>query len=329
MRLKIFIVLIALGFASCKDQPSNGNNGSGHQDTTSSNKGPDYELKFDADSAYDFIAKQVSFGPRVPGSIPHGITAKYLRSKLAQYCDTAFIQEASVQNYMGQNVGIKNIIGSLDPAKKERILLCAHWDTRPFADEDAEDPTTPADGANDGASGVGVLLEIARQLSEQRPELGVDFIFFDAEDMGDRYGGTESWCLGSQYWANNPHKPSYNARYGILLDMVGAGDAVFMYEGNSMYYADYVMKKVWKNGIKLGYGKYFIPYTGGSVTDDHFFVNKIAGIPTIDIIHYDTKNRVGFGEFWHTHDDNMSVIDRSTLKAVGTTVLKTVWEEQE
>lgn len=311
--------------SSCKDQPQNNN---GKKPIQQAVKAPSYELKFNADSAFEYIRKQVSFGPRVPGSMPHAITAKYLKGVLKSYCDTAFIQESTVQNYKGENIAIKNIIGSFDLQKKDRILLCAHWDTRPQADEDQERPNDPADGANDGASGVGVLLEIARQLNTQRPELGVDIIFFDAEDMGERYGGTESWCLGSQYWAKNPHVKGYNARYGILLDMVGASDAVFTYEGNSMYYADYVVKKVWRNAINLGYGKHFMPYPGGSVTDDHFFINKIAGIPTIDIIHYDTNLPRGFGEFWHTHDDNIEIIDKSTLDAVGKTVLKTVWEEE-
>lgn len=318
--LSVFIVV-----SSCKDQPKNNN---GDKPIEQPVKKPTYKLLFDADSAYEFIHKQVSFGPRVPGSMPHSITASYLKDRLADFCDTSFYQEAMVQNYKGENIAIKNIIGSFDVEKKDRILLCAHWDTRPQADEDQKRPNDPADGANDGASGVGVLLEIARQLSAQRPELGVDIIFFDAEDMGERFGGTESWCLGSQHWAENPHKKGYNARYGILLDMVGAADAVFTYEGNSMYFADYVVKKVWRNGIGLGYGKYFIPYPGGSVTDDHFFINKIAGIPTIDIIHYDTNLPRGFGEYWHTHDDNMDIIDKNTLNAVGRTVLKTVWEEE-
>ena len=287
-----------------------------------------FTMNFDADSAYHFVKKQVDFGPRVPGTMAHGITANYLLAKLRMYCDTAFIQTGVMEAFDHSQVNIKNIIGSINPAASSRILLCAHWDTRPQADEDKERPTEPADGANDGASGVGVLLEVARQLQTQNPEVGVDFIFFDAEDMGERLGGSSSWCLGSQFWSNNTHTANYTAKYGILLDMVGAKDAKFAFEGYSMKYAQAVVAKVWRNALALGHGNNFIPYKGGTVTDDHYFINTEAGIPTIDIIHYDVTSPNGFGDYWHTHDDNLDAVDKSTLKAVGETVLKTIWEEK-
>jgi hypothetical protein len=156
------------------------------------------KLVFNADSAYAFVKAQVAFGPRVPGTVPHGLTASYLSSTLGKFCDTAFIQEGEFESVHKGKVPIRNIIGIINPSSNKRVLLCAHWDTRPMADEDPNDPQKPSDGANDGASGVGVLLEVARQFRINRPDLGVDIIFFDAEDMGNSEFGPESWCLGSQ-----------------------------------------------------------------------------------------------------------------------------------
>lgn len=283
-----------------------------------------YRLTFSEDSAYKFIEKQVSFGPRVPGTDAHKQCADYLVSSLRSYCDTAFIQVGEMPSKNG-SVAINNVIGSFNPEATKRVLLMAHWDTRPQADEDPSRPTEPADGANDGASGVGVLLETARQLQQQRPDEGVDILFFDAEDMGDRQGKPETWCLGSQYWAKNKHKENYVARFGILLDMVAPENPTFAIEGYSWQYAQPYVKKVWKAANDLGYGDIFVNNLGSSLIDDHVFINQIAGIPSLDIIHYDNSSS-GFGEFWHTHDDNMESISKITLKAVGETVFKVVKE---
>jgi hypothetical protein len=316
--LGYLLVLVIL--AGCQKQPS------GQEETQIIPAKPKYNLAFNADSAYHFIQKQVDFGPRVPGSMSHGECALYLEQKLALWCDTAFTQNGNALDARGRHVDIKNIIGSINPEQKKRILLCAHWDTRPQADEDVDNPTEPADGANDGASGVGVLLEIARQLNLQRPDAGVDIIFFDAEDMGERQGKAETWCLGSQYWAKNPHKKDYVARFGILLDMVGPKDAVFAIEGHSWEYAKPFVLDVWKKANTLGYGSTFVNYQGGFLVDDHYFISSILGIPTLDIIHYNANDNSGFGDFWHTHKDNMESIDKSSLKAVGETVFKVVME---
>lgn len=282
--------------------------------------------KFNSDSAFNFIQRQVDFGPRVPGSSAHDQTAVYLEKKLAEYCDTAFTQYGTVANHLNQNIQIKNIVGSFNLSKKKRVLLCAHWDTRPMADQDAERPTEPSDGANDGASGVGVLIEAARQFQLQRPDAGVDILFFDAEDMGDSKGAASTWCLGSQFWSKTPHVKNYVARFGILLDMVGPKNAVFAIEGNSWLYAQPYVKKVWNTAKRLGHGQYFVNYQGGQLVDDHLFINEIIGIPTLDIIHYDARQNKGFGDFWHTHNDNMETIDKKTLKAVGETVCQVVMD---
>lgn len=291
--------------------------------------------KFNADSAYAFVQKQVDFGPRVPNTEAHRNTAAYLESKLKSYGAQVTVQSFRAPTVDGVTVDLKNIIASFKPEQQKRILLASHWDTRPYADKDSVKRDAPLDGANDGASGVGVLLEIARQLQSENPRAGVDIILFDGEDWGPKDDGTtrpafpegweEWWCLGSQYWSRNPHKPGYRAYYGILLDMVGAGDARFFREGTSMQYAPRIVDKVWSAASTLGYGDLFIAQDTHGLTDDHLFVNE-AKIPMIDIVQYDSRK--GFGSFHHTTMDNMSVIDKGTLKAVGSTVLHVVFQEE-
>lgn len=289
---------------------------------------------FNADSAYQYVAGQVAFGCRVPNTPAHVHTGAWLASELKRHGAEVVIQEALVKAYDGTTLNAKNIIGSYNPEKQDRIMLFAHWDTRPYADEE-EDPSkhhTPIDGANDGASGVGVLLEIARQLGLQKPNVGVDIFFFDAEDYGvpEFYTGREiedSWALGTQYWARRPHKPGYKARYGILLDMVGGKNATFGYESYSEQFALPVLKKVWDTAKELGYGNYFVSTRIGYITDDHVYVNTLARIPSIDILDYSPKNKNGFNDQWHTLNDNLDHIDPATLKAVGQTVLTVVYRE--
>jgi len=214
-------------------------------------------------------------------------------------------------------------------------LLCAHWDSRPYADHDPNPAlrNKPVEGANDGASGVGVLMEIARQIHLEAPTIGIDIILFDAEDYGPHQdnqsgtSGTEWWGLGSQYWSKNPHKKGYFARYGILLDMVGASGAVFPMEGISMQYAREILKKVWNTANRIGYSAWFVYEPGQMITDDHYFINTIANIPTIDIIHLDKNTETGFYPYWHTTKDNLAAIDKNTLMVVGQTVLTVIYEE--
>lgn len=290
---------------------------------------------FNADSAYQFIQRQVDFGPRVPNTASHVACGDWLESRLKDYTHKVYIQKGQVEAYNGEKLNFRNIIGSFNPENPKRIMLCAHWDTRPYADQDP-DPSKwekPIDGANDGASGVGVLLEIARLLNQQPVDLGVDIILFDAEDYGQpefkRSGYVpDSYCLGSQYWARNPHKPGYSAKYGILLDMVGAKGSQFLMEGYSNKYAPSVVRNVWNTAAELGYSSYF-PFKKSDqpVIDDHYYINIIAGIPTIDIIHLENNRPSMFADFWHTHEDNMEIIDKQTLKAVGQTVLHVVYKE--
>ncbi len=290
---------------------------------------------FMADSAYHHIKTQVEFGPRVPNTPAHAKCSEYLTGLLKGYAAEVIVQKGQVYAYNKNTLNFKNIIASWNPGNTDRILLCAHWDSRPYADFDPDPKkhNKPIDGANDGASGVGVLLEIARNLSLKNPSVGVDIILFDAEDYGPPQDHSlsghsdEYWGLGSQYWAKNPHKTDYSAKYGILLDMVGARNATFLMEGVSMQFASDIVKQVWNTANRLGYSSWFLFEQGGYITDDHIPLNTIRNIPTIDIIHLDQNSKTGFYPYWHTTGDNLEKIDKNTLKAVGQTLLTVIYEE--
>lgn len=288
---------------------------------------------FNADSAYYFTKKQTDFGPRVPNSTAHQACADYLENTFTRLGAKVAIQAFTAKGYEGTLWNGKNIIASYLPEVKDRIFLCAHWDSRFIAEQDKDVSLqhTPIDGANDGASGVGVLLEIARQLQLSAPNIGVDLILFDLEDQGaPSYAATaeteDSWCLGSQHWAHEAVRNNYKAQWGILLDMVGASDAIFMKEQISLHYAQQLVDYVWSTAERLGHSNYFVNQKGGIVTDDHLYVMRIAKIPCIDIIDYD-DTRGGFNRTWHTHDDTIENIDKNTLKAVGDVVLEVVYEQ--
>lgn len=284
---------------------------------------------FNADSAYLFIEKQVSFGPRVCNSEAHTACGNYLTSEFKKYADEVIEQKATVLNWDKKKLQIRNIIASFNPEAKKRVLICAHWDSRPYADNDPNPSNhqTAIDAADDGASGVAVMLEMARIMAKDKPSIGIDFICLDAEDLGKSDLGGDTYCLGSQYWSKNKHKPGYNANYGILLDMVGGFNARFIWEGFSMKHAEPVLRKVWDQAIQLGYNNYFYYYQGGFITDDHKYINELANIPTIDIIHYSESTNTGFPAHWHTVNDKLNAIDRNTLKAVGQTLLEVVYKE--
>jgi hypothetical protein len=286
---------------------------------------------FDADSAYHFVKMQTDFGPRVPNTEAHKNCEQFLQKQLEKYCDKVFVQSFVTTTYDGTKINCKNLIGAFHPENPKRILLASHWDSRPFADSDPNPANRdkPIGGANDGASGVGVLLEIARQLKEKNPEVGIDIIFFDAEDWGTRNSQNESgdwWCLGSQHWAKNLHIVNYKANFGILLDMVGASNAKFLQEAHSTFFASSIVTKTWGIAYRLGYKNYFINTASNPITDDHLYVNRIAKIPMINIIHQDNSTNTGFPSTWHTLQDNISNIDKHTLYVVGTTVLAVINE---
>lgn len=325
-----FAVLVSLNLVSCKgggEEQQSGN--------TEEQPKPIAKPGFNADSAYAYIEKQVAFGPRVPNTPAQKACAAWMESKLKEFTDTVYVQNATVKAGDGKSLPCINLIGAINPSATKRILLLAHWDTRPWADMDVKDKDKPILGADDAGSGVAVLLELARQIKTKPlpANLGIDILFTDVEDYGksewdDREDILKSsYALGTQYWARNPHVPGYKAEFGILLDMVGARDAIFFLEGYSTQFAGSVQQEVWRAAGTAGYSSFF-PFSGESmITDDHVFVNKMANIPTVDIINLNTKTQSGFAPHWHTHNDNMSIIDRQTLKAVGETLLQVIYQQ--
>jgi glutaminyl-peptide cyclotransferase len=287
---------------------------------------------FNADSAYDYVAKQVAFGPRIPGTASQQKCSAWLEEKLKSYTPNVVIQNAKISIYNHNSVPCTNIIASFNPNAPKRILLFAHWDTRPWSDRDSSNPKKTFDGADDGGSGVAILLELARQMSKQPPTVGVDLAFFDVEDYGppsfDKESKDNDWyALGTQYWAKNPHVPNYRAYYGILLDMVGAKNATFPLEGTSRQNAPMVLQRVWSIAQSLGYENYFLNDEAPPIIDDHNYVNSLNGTPSIDIVNLSKSTPTGFAAHWHTQSDNMKIIDKNTLKAVGQTLLQVIYTE--
>lgn len=293
--------------------------------------GPD----FNADSAYIYLQEQCDFGPRTMNSTAHDKCEKWIIQKFEQYGCKVTTQKATLNGYDGTPLRSTNIMASYNPEATTRIMFCAHWDCRPWADNDPDSTNwhKPIIAANDAASGVGVMIELARILKGSGLELGVDFICFDAEDYGtpqwfEGEDPGDTWALGAQYFANNLPE-GYAPRYGILLDMVGGVGAKFYCEGMSMQYAPAIVKKVWNAARQVGYGSYFPKADGGMITDDHIPVNQTANIPCIDVIpYYPDCAQSSFGPTWHTIADNMDNIDKNTLKAVGQTMVQVLFTEK-
>ncbi|MBO4723001.1 MAG: M28 family peptidase [Muribaculaceae bacterium] len=316
MKHLFLITITILTLFSCKSQKTG-------EETSNVDDVAAQVVNFDGMSAYNLVKAQCDFGPRVPGTPAHSKCAEWLEQSLNQSCDTVIVQQGQVTTFDGKTLNIKNFVGSINPSNDDRILLLAHWDCRPWADNDP-DPAKhrePVMGANDAASGVAVLLELARLMKEKKPNIGVDILLVDAEDWGTN-DVEDSWALGTQYWAKNPHVAGYTARFGILLDMVGAKGAKFYKEYESLQFAPTVVGEVWDMAHNSGYGAYFENNFGTAVTDDHVVVNGM-GIKCIDII--DTRQNGGFFEGWHTTDDTMNWIDQGTLKAVGQVVANVVY----
>ncbi len=273
----------------------------------------------EVDSTFSYLEKQLSFGYRIPGTKEHENCKDWLVSKLESFGLEVKVQKFESKIFTGAIMPGYNIIAQLNPKHSRRVLLAAHWDTRIIADKDPneENHDDPIMGADDGASGVAALLEIARTLSKNPIDLGVDFILFDVEDQGDMHGEANTWALGSQHWSKNKVPKNYNADFGILLDMVGAKGARFGKEGYSMQYAPQIVNKVWKLAQNMGYADFFQDYNSGGIADDHLYMNQ-AGIPSIDIISIPNpeNSESSFGFYHHTLADNIGIIDKRTLKVV-------------
>ena len=284
---------------------------------------------FNADSAYQYVSDQLAFGMRYPGSKGHQECAAYIVENMSRWCDTVIVQPFTAKLWNDETANGKNIIASLRPELDKRVLLAAHWDSRRWADHDTDTNNwrSPLPGANDGASGVAVLMEMARVMSAMPPEVGIDFIFFDVEDQGipewaNRYEDN-TWCLGSQYWAKNPPRMFYTAQYGILYDMVGCHNPRYTKEEVSMGFAQGLMNKVWSAAAAIGHGNVFVDELSGAILDDHLYVNQILRIPTIDIVQ--NSKECSFYRHWHTMNDNLEAIDPNTMKTVATVSMKVIY----
>lgn len=291
---------------------------------------------FNADSAYAFTKAQCDLGPRPMNSDAHEMCLKWIEKKFKQYGCEVTLQQADLKGWDGTTLHSTNIVARSNPKATTRIMLCAHWDSRPWADNDPDSLNwhKPIIAANDGASGVAVMLELARALqSDTTLQIGVDFVCFDAEDWGtpqwaDQADDADTWALGAQYWAE--HLPEgYEARYGILLDMVGGQGSKFYQEGVSKQYASEIVNKVWRTAAQIGYGSFFPMKDGAMVTDDHVPVNEKAGIACIDIIPcFPDCQQSSFGPTWHTVNDTMDNIDPNVMKAVGQTLIQVLYSEE-
>lgn len=326
----ILLLLVAGMLAACKGKTANTE--TENAESVATRQCP---VVFSADSAMAYVEAQCAFGPRVPNSEAHRQCGDYLVNEFRRQGLAVVEQKDDITAWDGKVLHNRNIIASYKPELTERILVCAHWDCRPWADADKDENRhrDPVMGANDGASGVAVLLELGRLLPQLDPKVGVDLICFDSEDYGRPYwaeggDGSSDWCLGSQYWARRPHIEGYTARYGILLDMVGGEGARFHYEGYSLQYAQPIVGKVWNAAHTAGFGEYFPMRDGGYVTDDHVPLNEVAQIPTIDIIPFSRDAGSSFSPYWHTVNDTPENIAPATLRAVGQTLVQVLWEEQ-
>lgn len=291
--------------------------------------------EFSGDSAYQFAQKQCDFGPRTPGSAASKACGDYILAQFARFGLTTSVQSTTVTGWDGTKLPCRNLIAQYRPEAKARIVLAAHYDSRPWSEQDADSANhrKPVLAADDGASGVAVMLEVARHLKTLNPSVGIDFVCFDVEDYGAPYWAPEekrndenTFCLGSQYWSAEAAKNNYRARYGILLDMVGGRGSQFRFEGYSLKYAQSVAVRLWDAARYAGADNYFIADNGGYITDDHLPMNTIAGIPTVDVIAYNPDG--GFPTHWHTTNDTMDNLDPATLRAVGQTLLQMLSQEK-
>lgn len=269
-------------------------------------------------------------GPRNPGSDAIMQCGEWIAGELERYgADTVIVQRTTEPDPMNpsRTVPLVNIVGRFNSDAKKRLLVAAHYDTRPVADEDPDESRRdkPIPGANDGGSGVGVMLELARLMGQQKPETGVDLLFVDLEDSGTS-GDDASWCRGSQYFASHmPYKSAADRpRAAVVLDMVGAPGARFHREYFSQQANPALVDRVWASARAAGSASRFPDELGGPILDDHLPLIS-AGIPAIDIVENRSDATGSFPEAWHTHADDMSAVDRSTLGAVGRTMVHFIY----
>jgi hypothetical protein len=265
--------------------------------------------RFDGERAFGYVERQMAFGPRVPNSPGHRATGDWLLTELRARADTVVVQEFTHTTRGGARLALRNFFARFRPAATERVLFLAHWDTRPHADRSADSThhTQPVPGANDGASGVAVLLGLADALKAAPPAQGVDLLFVDGEDWGD-FGDTTETLIGARHFAAQV-PPGYQPLYAVLFDMVGDRDLQIYQEGNSVAFAPEVVTLVWRKAEELGYGAIFRPTVGHTLVDDHVALQGV-GLRAIDVIDFDYP-------YWHTLDDTIDKVSAASLDVVG------------
>ena len=276
-------------------------------------KGKPPAREFDGARAFNYLQRQVEFGPRIPGTPAHEQTGDWIETQLRASAETLIVQAIAHRTPAGQTLPLRNFLARFRPNAAERILFLAHWDTRPRADQSANlaAQRMPVPGANDGASGVAVLLGVADVLKSHPPTVGVDLLFVDGEDYGDFADSTQV-LIGSRWFA--AHQPvGYPPLFAVLFDMIGDRDLHLPYEQNSQAFAPEVVDRVWRTAEAIGYGNIFVRQPGPSLTDDHVALQR-AGIHAIDVVDFDYGPN---NSYWHTTDDTIDKVSASSLQIVG------------
>lgn len=316
MKRILFLLAAAVALTSCskksKNQQAQGNQ---EQQTTIIPTVP--MPHFDAKTAFDYLVKQVDFGPRAPNTEAHAKCLEYFKQEFSKYADSVELQHFNVPGYDGVVLHLTNVIAHFNMKSRVRVLLTAHWDSRPRADHQPGGPVDkPIPGANDGASGVAILLELARDFKQAPPPIGVDMILWDGEDYGEE-GEMSYYCLGSKYWAAT--KPSdYNPLFAINLDMVGQKNLSIPKEGYSVQYAPGVVKLIWDTAGEMGVTQ-FADSTGPAIYDDQLSLDNI-GMRAVDIIDFNYK-------YWHTLEDTPDKCSPESLSAVGRVLLEVLYRK--
>ena len=272
--------------------------------------GASREREFAGARAFGYLERQMQFGPRIPGTPGHDRTGDWILERLHATADSVVVQAFTHVTRQGQTLHLRNFLARFRPAAAERVLLLAHWDTRPHADQSANlgQQRLPVPGANDGASGVAVLLGVADALKAKPPATGVDLLFVDGEDFGDFTSDSNDVLMGSRFFtAHQP--PGFPPLFAVLFDMVADKDQQFYYEANSQAFAPEVVERVWHTAADLGYGRIFIPGVKHTLIDDHVALQK-AGIHAIDVVDFDYP-------YWHTTEDTIDKVSAASLQVVG------------
>ena len=280
--------------------------------------------KFDSARAYSYLVRQTQFGPRDPGSTAHERCLKFLREELGKYADVVVPQTFSYSVPQWKSVQLTNLLASFNTRATNRLFISAHWDTRPWADQDPEKKnwTKPISGANDGASGVAIILELARQLKQFPPAAGVDLMLFDGEDLGTS-GLRDSYCVGAQHFAKN-RPPGFTPRFGVNIDMVGDRNLEIEREQNSERLAPDIQNLIFSTARRLMLPG-FIDSPGHEITDDHLPLNDV-GIPTVDLIDFNYPD--ASNKYWHTMADTPDKCSAESLGSVGTLLLEIIYTQQ-